>query len=82
LYKTETHPRECNTTVVIRYKRNAGTAASGLVALEVGKITPLEPQGAMLFMNVEHRQLVLKAPAGEEVNKWVIHLFGGGVVAA
>jgi hypothetical protein len=71
LYKTETHPGDRDTTVVIRYERNAGI---GLVALEVGKIEALEPRGTRLLLYAEHKQLVLWPPSNEEADKCVIRL--------
>jgi hypothetical protein len=65
LYKTETHPRSGGTTVVIRFQRNA---VLGLVALEVGKIEPLQPTGTRLLLSAEHKQLVLRQPANGEVD--------------
>jgi hypothetical protein len=68
LYKIETHPRGGGATVVLRFQRNPG---AGLVALEVGKIEPLQPRGTRLLLCAEHGPLVLRAPPTAEVDKWV-----------
>ena len=69
LYKVETHSWDGGTTVVIRFERNAG---AGLVALEVGKIEPLQPRGTRLLLYAGHQSLVLRAPANQEMDKWVV----------
>jgi len=67
LYKTETYPRD-GTTTVLRFQRHAGT---GLVALEVGKIEPLQPRGSRLLLYVDHNQLALRPPGNEGMDRWV-----------
>ena len=69
LYKVETHSWDGGTRVVIRFGRNAG---AGLVALEVGKIEPLQPRGTRLLLYAGHQSLVLRAPANQEMDKWVV----------
>jgi len=68
LYKTETY-QDGGTTVVLRFQRNAG---AGRVALEVGKIESLQPRGTRLLLYVEHKQLVLRPPAIEGMDRCVV----------
>jgi len=69
LYKIETHSWDRGTSIVIRFERNAG---GGLIALEVGKIEPLQPMGTRLLFHAGPKSLVLSAHMNQEVvdNSW------------
>jgi hypothetical protein len=68
LYKTETY-QDGGATIVLRFQRHA---SAGLVALEVGRIESLQPRGTRLLLYLEHKQLVLRPPAIEGMDRCVV----------